>query len=203
MQSGAVERPGRITGLSRRAYLAQFLDAVAEDTPQSQEKPMEPEPVSPVNDDETFPRPSAVRERILGEHVRLREQLGKLQVLAAWLRDDPAPLLAVQRVSRRLLAELDAHIQLEDTVLAPALRDVDAWGPIRERELLTHHVEQRNLLHQLLADYDTCSGDCPRVAELTLSWISDVVTDMDHEERSIISQNLLRDDLVAVDVECG
>jgi iron-sulfur cluster repair protein YtfE (RIC family) len=184
---------------SPRAHLAQFLDAVAKENRNHRRSPMSQTTVN----DETLLSPSGVRERILGEHARLREQLAKLQGLARWLRDDPAPLLAVQRVSRRLLAELDAHTLLEDAVLGPALRDIDAWGPIRQRELLAHHVEQRNMLHQLLADYATCSDDCPRVAELTLSWISDVVTDMDHEEHSIISQNLLRDDLVAVDVDCG
>jgi hypothetical protein len=163
---------------------------------------MKPGPSFPVDND-TAPRPSAVRQRILDEHARLRPQLVRLQELASWLREAPAPLLAVKRVAQRLLGELEAHTRLEDAVLAPVLRDVDAWGPIRESELLTHHIEQRDHLHEILAGLDASGDDFIRVAELTLAWTSDVLLDMDHEEQSIIHQNLLRDDLVTIDGESG
>jgi iron-sulfur cluster repair protein YtfE (RIC family) len=165
-------------------------------------EPMETRPISPVNDD-LSPRPSDVRQRILDEHARLRQQLGRLQELACWLRDDPAPLLAVKRVTRRLLDELDAHTRLEDAVLGPALREVDAWGPVRESDLLTHHVEQRDYLHQLLADLEAGAQNCERIAELTLAWTAEVIRDMDQEELHIVNQDLLRDDVVVVEGESG
>lgn len=148
-------------------------------------------------------RTGAIRKRILNEHRLLRERLDSLELAIDGMRDQPAGRASVHRAARDLLRKLIAHTVLEDAVLAPALRAVDAWGTVRERSMLKHHVEQRDVLKSLVESYTRAEEDIEETALRTLSWISDVRADMDHEERTVLSSELLEEWNLAVDGEAG
>jgi len=148
-------------------------------------------------------RTSSVRKRILDEHRVLRDKLDVLELLVDGLREEPKRCATVSRTARDLLRRLVAHIQLEDAILAPVLRDVDAWGPVRASHLLEHHAEQREQLRSLIRSYGRQGTDIEELALRTLSWISDARADMDHEERGVLSRELLDDAAVAIDGEAG
>jgi hypothetical protein len=148
-------------------------------------------------------RSSTVRKRILEEHRVLRDKLDVLELLVDGLREDPKRSAAVSRTARDVLRRLIAHVQLEDAILAPLLRSIDAWGPVRESDLLAHHAEQREQLQALIRSYGGHGHDIEELALRTLSWISDARADMDHEERSVLSRELLDDSMVAIDGEAG
>src|SRR5262245_64583031 len=101
--------------------------------------------------------PSQVRERILHEHRVIRDQLLELETELDSLAVDATKLDSLIETARKLLVELSAHTELEDAILAPALREVDAWGPVRATMLLDHHSEQREQFRNLMVAYDKAS----------------------------------------------
>jgi iron-sulfur cluster repair protein YtfE (RIC family) len=100
-----------------------------------------------------------------------------------------------------LYRDLRDHLDFEDALLAPALREADAWGGIRADQLERHHREQRQALREL----SERSRSEPPVAlvQTVTSLIADLRADMTHEERDLLSCDLLRDDLVALDASGG
>lgn len=148
-------------------------------------------------------RTSTVRKRILEEHRVLRDKLDVLELLIDGLSEDPKRCSAVSRSARDGLRRLVAHVQLEDAILAPVLRDVDAWGPVRATQLLEHHAEQREQLQSLIRSYGRRGTDIEELALRMLRWIGDARADMEHEERGVLSRELLDDSTVAIDGEAG
>jgi iron-sulfur cluster repair protein YtfE (RIC family) len=145
--------------------------------------------------------PSSIRQRILREHGALRALLSELQQQVAIL-----PLGGAQQVQRTialtdtLYTELMQHLDLEDLVLVPALREADAWGPVRARELVGHHATQRQELAALRHER-TASLGAQQLADRLTSIIDGLHADMFHEERDLLG--CLRDDVLGVDVEDG
>ena len=146
--------------------------------------------------------PSHVRTRILEEHEVLRLHLRKLEEAVDAMLVDDAHLVTVSRLARKLLVDLTSHTELEDAILAPALLEIDAWGPVRVGALLEHHERQRQQARELSEVYE--STDSPlSIAHLTCALVRDLQEDMQHEEQEILNADLLRDDLVSVAAECG
>jgi hypothetical protein len=146
--------------------------------------------------------PTNVRDRIVADQTRLRVQIDALERALDTLRSDASQLAIVADRARTLLRDLVVHTELEDAIVAPILCDVDAWGPVRADLLLSHHDQQRRELAHMIEMYAS-PCDPEDVARRTLAWIRAVRADMHHEELDVVSEFLFRDDLVAVDMECG
>ena len=148
-------------------------------------------------------RPTHARQRILEDHAELRRRLTNLEAELDFLPDDPTRLPSISETASTLLRELSQHTELEESVLGPVLLEIDAWGQIRERSLREHHAEQRAQLGALAEAYVARQADPDAISRLTRSWICDVRADMSHEERELLTADLLRDDIVAVQMESG
>lgn len=146
--------------------------------------------------------PSTVRTRILQDHAVLRNHLQKLELAVDAMHADPSRRLLIAELACGLLSRLIAHTEAEDAILAPALRDIDAWGPIRASMLLDHHEHQRAQLRHLIEVYGG-EGDRKWLAQSTLEWIYEVRADMVHEETSVLSAALLKDDPIDAAMESG
>ena len=125
-----------------------------------------------------------------------------LAALAARLEADGPGVraLALEHVEG-LYRALRDHIDFEDHLLAPALREIDAWGPVRADELLEHHARQR-LEIAVLAERSGAES-ATGLARLIASLVSDLRADMTHEDCDMLSADLLRDDVVLIDAEAG
>ena len=147
-------------------------------------------------------RPSQVRARIIGDHEGLRRQLDELSQLGAKLQagDDALFAQALAR-AQALYDTLRDHIDFEDDLLGPALREADAWGVLRAERLAHHHAEQRQQLREL---DERCRSESPQgLACLLDALIEELRADMAFEEESVLSPEILRDDVIAVDGEDG
>ena len=94
-------------------------------------------------------------------------------------------------------------MQWEDLYLAPALEDADAWGPERKALLARDHLEQRAELATLVVRLEDPGERAGPLAESVLDWIQRLHRDMEEEEAGFLSESILRDDVVGIDVEGG
>jgi hypothetical protein len=148
--------------------------------------------------------PSQVRETILEQHVNLREQLVKLRALAAGsIRDDPKGAAPLREEGLRLLAELASHLDFEDLHLLPALRETDAWGDDRATQLALEHAEQRELFRYILARLHETDRPSLLMARELETLVDALLVDMAEEEKVMLRKDVLRDDVVGIDVETG
>jgi CBS domain-containing protein len=147
-------------------------------------------------------RPSDVRARILSEHNVLRSIYAKTEECALRVLDEDTEAHALLRERcRELYMTLLQHIELENTILAPALYATDAFGPLRAEELLREHRRQRKVLLAALDSSDTSSN--VELARSVHALIAELEIDMAHEERALLHPDLLRDDLISVDGQSG
>jgi hemerythrin-like domain-containing protein len=141
--------------------------------------------------------PSQVRQLILEDHVWLRAVLATVDDLAHRVADGDRELLGrlrerVADMSQRLMG----HLDLEEEVLVPALRDADAWGDERADLLLREHAGQRERFGELLRSLREARAPLRAVALETRLLVRDVLFDMDNEDHALLSPRVLRDDPV-------
>jgi acetoin utilization protein AcuB len=147
----------------------------------------------------SLPQPEAIRARILREHERIRSLLDHMEVLAGRLASgERSTGVRLRNWARELSSVLRAHLDLEEELLLPAIRQVDAFGDARADELLAEHAVQRQLLGRVVDELCTAPSDAALavgVLELVRALRDDIVA----EERDFLGEVLLRDSLVPVD----
>lgn len=146
-------------------------------------------------------RPSQVRARIFREHLALQDQLDRIEAHTLRAQAGELEHTRLLELARSLYRDLREHIDFEDALLGPALRDADAWGAVRADELERHHSEQRHSL-RVLAEQSECEAT-EQLAQTLTSVITALRVDMAHENRDLLSSDLLRDDLIALDASGG
>lgn len=137
---------------------------------------------------------SQIRSTILEEHRRLRERMQQLEAAL----DGPTALEASFAVAfKSFLVEFLEHVEHEERLLRPVLAQVDAWSRLRVESLDREHQEQREKLSEL-AQFDAAADPkafAARVREV-LAW---VLLDMVGEEKTMLTPELLRDDIIVID----
>ena len=148
-------------------------------------------------------RPSEVRSRILRDHAALIERLSALQRAAdEATHQDGDACARTREFARGVVEELADHLDIEEHLLVPLLRDMDAWGTIRANELYQHHEQQWRGLKRLH------EGAMRPVPPMELATHISVVIrrlrqDMEQEEIDLLTPEILRDDVLGIDVEDG
>ncbi len=143
------------------------------------------------------PRPAWVRERVLGEHEVLRGMLTSLEALATRVLDGDARVLGELRAaSSELYQTMLRHIELEETLLVPALREADSFGAVRAVDLHAEHDHQREALFDALM---VAPLEGVELAQSAVRIAAELRTHMAHEERELVSDEVLRDGLVSID----
>ena len=147
--------------------------------------------------------PSEVRQRILAEHHHIRMRCHGIDELAQQVLAGDASRVRLARKMHELYDFLMHHLDLEDAILAPALRDTDAFGPVRAEQLVTHHQEQRAMFDAILRLTDEPETDAGTLARTILELTQALFADMAHEDRDLLDPELLRDDPLNVDIFTG
>jgi iron-sulfur cluster repair protein YtfE (RIC family) len=149
-------------------------------------------------------KPGEVRARVLAEHVAIRGMLMSLEHVAQRVRDGDASLVGALRLEgEALLHRLQEHMLWEDLHLAPALRQADAWGEERASRLDSDHREQRHVLTHCLDAVNDQSRPAAVVARTLIDLVGMLRADMEEEERLLLDERVLRDDVIGIDVETG
>ncbi len=99
--------------------------------------------------------------------------------------------------ARGLYERLQRHIDLEDRILAPALRETPGFGELREEQLVSHHDEQRKDIEAHLAALPEIKG--PALAAQIVEFITEARAEIEHEDEDFLQPELLKDDLIQVE----
>ncbi len=140
------------------------------------------------------PTPSEIRARILEQHEQLRERLSALENEARGLQQGETGV-DVRRHARELRALLIVHLDSEEALLIPELREADGFGPARVDSLEREHAEQKQQLEKLLLEIETAE-DLAHLVTPVLELIERVRLDMAEEEKTHLSSALLKDDII-------
>jgi iron-sulfur cluster repair protein YtfE (RIC family) len=148
-------------------------------------------------------RPSEVRSRILRDHETLSERLAALQRAADEAADTNGEACARTREFACLLVEeLADHLEVEEQLLVPLLRDMDAWGPLRADELRHHHEQQWRGLKRL-RERVTSPLQARELAAHIALMVQVLRHELQQEARHLLTPEILRDDVLGIDVEDG
>jgi len=149
-------------------------------------------------------QPSEVRRRVLEDHERIRQLLDEVEGLTRRFESgeqDAGPALVEKGL---LLHETFCrHLDLEDDILARALREADAWGEERAARLAREHREQRELLSYLMSRLRDESRPTVLVARELKNFAELMREDMEQEESEALSDEVLRDDVITGDTQSG
>ena len=145
-------------------------------------------------------RPSEVRQRILDDHAALRRLLADIQETLGGSAPHAPAIRALGESLRQRLLE---HLELEERTLVPALRTLDAWGEERAARLDREHRHQRERLDDIMGRLRREERAGAELAADLEQLVREILLDMQHEEKTVLDENLLRDDVVTTDVESG
>src|SRR5436190_1165789 len=116
------------------------------------------EGISPIKMGVTTSKPVEVRDvraHVLADHARLRTVIGQVDRLAlAVACDDFERLGALRERAGALYRMLVEHIDHEDAFLAPIIRQIDAWGPVRFEQMQKDHADQRKALELAVCELE-------------------------------------------------
>jgi hypothetical protein len=97
---------------------------------------------------------------------------------------------------------ITVHLAFEESVLLPILNDDLPLGPERARRLVDEHTRQRAMLGTL--HREACLGpELPTLAAKLAFLTSWLLADMAEEERTFVTPDVVRDDVVVVDQDAG
>jgi len=149
-------------------------------------------------------QPSEVRHRILRDHEGLRARLTRVESLARALsQDEQRQVGDLREASETLLSILREHMRWEDRYLVPALRESDAWGEERAERFEQEHREQRELLAWVVAELQEQQKPPVILAAHIRDLMETLRADMDEEEEFFLDPDVLRDDVVSIDMTTG
>lgn len=149
-------------------------------------------------------KPSEVRRRILTEHAKLRGLLAELESLVQLVaKGHPEPAEALRERGIEFHDFFLDHLQLEDAILVTALREADAWGEERAALVAREHLEQREMMADMLVRLKDAQRQSGELAADLLELTVRIREDMEQEEQVLLDSRILRDDVVSIDMNSG
>ncbi len=130
--------------------------------------------------------PSRARAVLAAQHAALRQMIDRCEELADEVDADCACATELALEVARLRIAFDEHNQLEEQLLRPLLLDTEWLGAVRVSRMVEDHVEEHRAMRSGLTA--TPTGDLRGV-------LASLRDHLATEERYLVSQKVLRDDL--------
>jgi iron-sulfur cluster repair protein YtfE (RIC family) len=137
--------------------------------------------------------PSKIRQALLDDHRRLRRLLAEVEELAARVTEGEDVGGAFEIAVESFRHALEAHNQIEESHLAPLLRSVDAWGPVRVDQMVLEHLDEHAAL---VAMFESDDGQV--LARAIPALAAELRHHMAREEKTFLSGEVLQDSIVTV-----
>ena len=143
------------------------------------------------------------RRAVFAQHRELRNLLGRASATAAAALDGrPRSPDAVASAIGDIRATFDVHLTFEEKVLIPILEADLPLGPERAQLLREEHAQQRAFLESL--HHEALAGPTLPILSVKLAQLVDwLLRDMVHEEQSLLTPEVIRDDQITIDQNTG
>jgi len=142
--------------------------------------------------------PSQVSEIMRSEHQHLMQLLDRTHGHARRVHSEAnrgdQQVRALRDAARQLYAGLLSHIDLENQLLVPALKQTDAWGPMRADGLVTCHADQKRALEGALMELDDLTQPPKALALHMEELVSTIRSALLDEQDNLLIPDILRDD---------
>jgi hemerythrin-like domain-containing protein len=136
-----------------------------------------------------------VRDAVLEEHGELRRLLDEIEpLIARFERGDEAAGPPLREQALGLYERFSAHLEFEDRILAPVLREAGTQGERHAEHLAHEHHEQRELLRYLLGRLTAQPRSTLLVARELSSFAEYLRLDMRHGEETLLADEALGSD---------
>lgn len=141
--------------------------------------------------------PGEMRTELLGQHAEMRSTIQRVLGLVVRMRGGEKVRDELQSTLGALGDAVHAHNEREESLLREVIPTVDAWGPARADVMVEQHHLEHQALHAALlrsgAEID------PEVACASVeALLARILQHMDREEEAFLSEEVLRDDGVAI-----
>jgi len=140
--------------------------------------------------------PSEIRAALLEQHAQIRALMEQIRHVAERARRGEPVGEELRTGVARLAAAFIEHNAREEELLRPIIPTIDAWGPARAEIMDEVHVREHEVLREAILGIP----HTPR--EFAGAGVEDlferVLEHMDREERTLLSDDVLRDDPVVV-----
>lgn len=138
-----------------------------------------------------------IRRIVLVEHEGLRIGLRAIESLLDRVGGgDVSALKQAHQEFGQLLESFIRHIEHEERILRPVLETIDAWGKARVASMDEEHAAQRKEVNRL-AGLDAIA-DPAKWANEVRAFQKALLDDMADEEKTCLSPDVLRDDIISV-----
>lgn len=134
------------------------------------------------------PTPEEIRGRILAEHTRIRSELDHIETIARRVVRGSQESTTLRERVRVLEGILRGHLDLEERLVLPWLREADGFGPERARLMEEEHAEQRATLDGIIDGLFT-TRSVTELAVRTLELCTALRDDIATEERSFLTDD--------------
>jgi hemerythrin-like domain-containing protein len=137
---------------------------------------------------------AAVRKLVVDDHDALRPMLDEVERLANLFEQGDASVgRSLRQQGFDFYKRFSGHLELEEQHLGTQLRALGERGQQLADRLDHEHREQRELLNYLLGRLSDSTTPTLLVARELRNFVSYVRLDMEHEERDLLSEDVLRD----------
>ncbi|HEY8925200.1 MAG TPA: hemerythrin domain-containing protein [Polyangia bacterium] len=143
------------------------------------------------------------RRTVFAQHRALRGLLGRASATASAALEGRAPSPdAVASAIGDIRTTFDVHLTFEEKVLIPILEADLPLGPERAQHLREEHAQQRGFLASL--HHEALSAPTLPTLSVKLAQLVDwLLRDMVHEEQTLLTPDVIRDDQITIDQNTG
>jgi len=143
------------------------------------------------------------RRTVFTQHRELRSLLARASTTAeAALEGRPRSPDAVASAIGDIRTTFDVHLTFEEKVLVPLLEGDLPLGPDRAQRLREEHAQQRALLQSLHREA-LAAPTLPTLSVKLAQLVDWLLRDMVHEEQSLLTPEVIRDDQITIDQNTG
>jgi hemerythrin-like domain-containing protein len=145
---------------------------------------------------------SEIRTELLSHHGDVRAAIEELRGVVERLRSGKGRRKELRQGLSRLSEVVARHCRHEQDVLGELILSVDAWGAVRGAVLIEEHECEERELIETLSQTDTAS-ELDRVLSMTSSFMDRLLDHMAREEKIVLAEDVLSDEIVVRDTFTG
>jgi hypothetical protein len=145
---------------------------------------------------------SEIRNRLLAQHAQLRALVEQVRRESSFVgrpgsRHNQQAAERLQSALSLLACAVRDHNAEEERLLRDVIATVDAWGPARVEVMNEEHAREHRELFARLSDPVS-----PDTSQMNV-FLDRLIAHMAVEEKVLLDEDVLRDDLVATDAFTG